>query len=267
VLQALARTDRRAVVVDAGTVDTVSEVLDRIARALGRLPAVGPGDTATSRAVVGPESADAFSVEARVENLSAADPAVVVLDNLFSAEVAFDLFGRMRDQLWATGHSFLVIAIEEVAGALLTPPADAFFDVRVPVGPMTREEQRDLLARRGVGDIAEWSEAATARTALARARAALRAPGDLAALVQAQQTAAGLGAAASMVFEHIRGLRRPVTAADPDLLAELGLSRATLARALHRLADVGLLQAYSPRDGAPGRPARTYAIADKELEA
>jgi len=30
---------------------------------------------------------------------------------------------------------------------------------------------------------------------------------------------------------------------------------------------VGLLQAYSPRDGAPGRPARTYAIADKELEA
>src|SRR5215213_5213421 len=73
---------------------------------------------------------------------------VVLVDELPSAAVGQTVFGRLRDDLWQIAITWIVAVPDGSLGTLLSPPADAFFNVVLPLGPLTEEGQARLLTAR-----------------------------------------------------------------------------------------------------------------------
>ena len=69
----------------------------------------------------------------------------ILVDGLLDGDVAYDLFGRLRDELWELGHVWLVAARPRDSGQMRTPPADAFWGTVVEIPPLSTSEVEELL--------------------------------------------------------------------------------------------------------------------------
>ncbi|MGH2877522.1 MAG: ATP-binding protein [Solirubrobacteraceae bacterium] len=199
----------------------------------------------------------------------APDHALILIDDL-TTEQALTLFGQLRDELWQTPVKFTAAVRPEVAQALAAPPADVFFDQRVPLKPFDAERVTELLRRRN--DAGESTLAAVfepdveLQPRVAVAIAEEEGPGGRydptrqAELLRIAEEVAGRPG--GMLVAELWG-REGVSASDAELQQSLGLTRSRLTELLRTLTAAGVLVAYpEPRD-TPGRPRMLYSISDR----
>lgn len=205
----------------------------------------------------------------------AAGEAVVLVDDA-TAAIGHSLFGRLRDELWQLPLTWCVAVASESAHGLLTPPADAFFDVTLSLG-LSQEERLEMVSRR-LGDSARpWladlivEGPSTPRELLARASQLseqgndLR-PLDLLQAVENRRAKAELaaGRAGAMLVAELETLG-PVSASDERLLQRVGWTRPRTTDVLNRLEASEVVRAYEAAPtGRPGRPRKLYELRPPE---
>jgi len=214
------------------------------------------------------ESQEERGVRACLAQLTALDSCTFLLDNVRAREVAFPLFGVLRDRLWETPHQWVTCGETLDRRWLLRPPADAFWEQVVELR-YTAEAARTLLERR-LQDSPAWiapivdSVGTNPRRLVAAALTASRDHEHAARVVAAweawQQRLAGLDRRCSLLMAQLSG-RRPVSASDPDLLGTLGWARTTLIKTLEQLERDGLVESWSEPAGT-GRPRRLFATTE-----
>lgn len=256
----LDRSDRPAVVVNGAMARDAGELLELVGAALDeRFPQEGDsGHLERRSSVVG-------LVEA-VRHLARPAPVAILVDD--PGEAAYEVFGRLRDELWAVGHVWLVAARPRDSAPLRTPPADAFWGRVVEIPPLSYAETEGLL-RRGLTDeeyqrvdVERPLSGAHPRYVIRWAQDALE-PEDAEAgppLGWHLRQASGLGRSESMAVAELQGIGRPVSAHDPELLERLGWSRPYAQRVLANLEEHGLLRSIPERSDKPGRPRKLYEL-------
>jgi len=249
---------RRTAWVNAAIVEDSQGLLNEIAQALEVAQGAAPA-AAELRAV------EANGLLASTRALSRHDPAVIMIDGLLEGGIGFDVFGRLRDELWTSGHTWIVAVRQRESGPLRTPPADAFWARVVEIPPLDSEEAATLL-RLGLdqeelarvrGDIA--ISGVHPRFLIREATAHLaggRTKGDLRALTE---RAGQLGRSEEIAMIELIGLGRPASSGDEELLDQLGWSRPYAQRVLSHLEAEGLVRSFSgPPEERPGRPPKLY---------
>jgi energy-coupling factor transporter ATP-binding protein EcfA2 len=258
-----------------------STLLRRVAGAFARSgrPAVGvnaglAGDAAGLLALVGDalgnaaEEADRGAGLVRaVRRLRREPPVAILLDGLIDPEVGYDVFGRLRDELWDLGHAWAVAVRPRDSAALRTPPADAFWSSVVEIPPLESGEVARLLRlglspeelRRVEGEPAAVAPAHP-RQVIRAARAALAPGAGAVAGHRHLERAAELGGSEALAAAELRDLGRPVSAGDPDLLGRLSWSRAYAQRILSNLEEHGVVRSIPERSDRPGRPRKLYEL-------
>lgn len=196
------------------------------------------------------------------------DPATILLDGLPSAEVGHTLFGALRDELWQLPYTWVLAAHVRDKAALLTPPADAFWDVELRLDPFTPDEARKLLRARlddetlvdelvHLGDGNPRNQIALARDVVLEGRS----PGELQQRhVEEELRLQAVGRAAYMLMHEVRSLGRPVSASDDELLRRMGWTRQRAARVLQQLESAGFLESYAGLTEGQGRPPRLFRV-------
>lgn len=193
----------------------------------------------------------------QVRSLKTDEPgALILLDGLPSPEVGHSLFGRLRDELWRLPHRWVVAAPARWKSELTRPPADAFFELKFALGPLSTDQARELLFRRGltVDDLPEETLDDLIRASggnpyvlIQLAREAVLTPRGVKKAVNSavlrQERAAAIGRAASMLTAEMEG-RGAVSASDKELLDALGWTRSRATQVLRRLEDEGLARSY-----------------------
>ena len=261
VLQSARATGTELSIVNAGLAGSALDLINLVADGVGvRMP------VAARAAQLARLDAPSRSLASKVAVLRVEEPQTVLIDNLADPEIASEFFGGLRDELWETNINFVTVAEPEAAPVLLAPPADAFFDVRVVLGGFDEQAQRELLVRRDAAalDSVVDREGALPRVVLDRARA-VQLNGE--ATAAASERARELGPSHRRVLEVMRRIDRPVAAGDSELLREVGMSRASAARALSRLEQVGLAHSWRAKDGRNGRPPLMYLLTDSAVAA
>ena len=193
----------------------------------------------------------------------------VLLDDP-NADIAFDLFGRLRDDVWQLGYSWVVAASPQVAAALSRPPADAFFERRVELFGLNAIERRELLRLREPGiDITALyglvEHGPDSPRALISAVDNIREVGParyVEGLAARESKAAMLGRAAAMLVAEMEALGA-VSASDELLLRRLGWTKQRASKVLNQLEEVGLVRSFSLREGS-GRPRRMFELRPPE---
>jgi predicted transcriptional regulator len=192
---------------------------------------------------------------------------VVLVDGTPSPEVAYAVFGRLRDELWAAPLVWVAAVDLETAAALHRPPADAFFSAAIWLGPLTAVQAEDLIRRRAPG-LDSQQVAAVIEAGGGSPRALIRAAQKI---ITGETTAAEL----SRRVAHDRELREslspaaaqllgyltdvgPASASDEALLAEVGMSRPNVVRLLRELEEAGLVRGEVLREGHARRPRKVY---------
>ncbi len=204
----------------------------------------------------------------QLQAIGEAPPSVILLDGPSSPEAVYDLFGRMRDVLWQQPHCWVVALDANHRAAVLKPPADAFFDLVLPLGDWPINALTDLLGKRGEGELPDRLIAAAAAGADGSPRQALRALSfgvvndeDPGVLLEERSRlldrASQLGRAPAMLLAELldRGQASP---SDAELQESLGVTRARLTQMFHQLLDAGLVVSESERADGPGRPRLVY---------
>jgi energy-coupling factor transporter ATP-binding protein EcfA2 len=253
--------DRPAVPVSAALARDAHELLSLVDVALReRL-----GDREQDRAAVPISSGRGLLADVR--RLPRSVPAVILVDGLLDPEVGYDVFGRLRDELWALGHAWALAIRPRDSATLRTPPADAFWGAVVEIPPLNHEETERLL-RLGLDDH-EYHQVDRDRSiAGAHPRSVIR---DAQALLDRDAGAAGpsmgpelsrraslLGRSEGMAMAELQGIGRLVSAHDPELLERLGWSRAYAQRILSHLEAARLVRSIPERSDRPGRPRKLY---------
>jgi hypothetical protein len=217
-----------------------------------------------------PAADDPLGPARQVRRLRAAPANALVLADDLTVEQGQTLFGALRDELWQTPVSFAVAVRPDVAQALSTPPAAAFFDRRYVLEPFAGDDANQLLHRRHeAGESILLSRLESDRAMQPRALVALASdegpggrydPARQPELLEIAERAAGRPGA--MLLAEIWG-REGVSASDEDLQHSLGVTRNRLTELLRTLAEHGVLATYpEPRDGKTGRPRMIYMVAD-----
>ena len=193
----------------------------------------------------------------------------VLLDGDLQTEIAQELFGRLRDEVWELELRWALACRPALAVAMRTPPVDAFWDRAIQIPPLTVAEATELLER-GLDDEERWNlpeadlwapDPLWPRGLVSAVRdqlegTSLAAPDQLEVL---RQKEAELSRAPSMVLAELQQLRRPAAAGDPELVERLGFSRPHISRALAELEQLGLVQAsMGSTEGRQGRPVKFY---------
>jgi hypothetical protein len=246
--------ERDIKVIEATLVSTVHDLIRLIGRAMGEPPA------AIDRSDDPVDLLDALAELPRRPGL------VLVIDGSLDPDVAYIFFGRLRDQLWRLPYTWIVSATPEEAGALRTPPADAFWSLILEVGPirgsdidqlLERALDREELERLKRDSGGEWPTFETPRNVVRWAQDILdsRAPTrDRELLSRAER----LGRPATMALYELQALGRPAAAGDPELLGRLGWTRANAARWLSRMEGAGILRSFTGTSQGQGRPPKLY---------
>jgi hypothetical protein len=254
----LDRARRRTVVVNAGLAVDAEGLLALVNSELG-----GETDTVPARS----PATGVASLLAAARRLRREDPVAILVDGLLDPDVAFDLFGRLRDELWELGHVWLVAVRPRDSAPLRTPPADAFWGAIVEIPLLSVSEIADLLRRgldedeyRLVDDAVEWViTGAHPRTVIRMAQFVLAHGGVEVGVDELTRRAAALGRSEELAMVELIGMGHPVSAHDPELLQHLGWSRPYAQRVLSKLENEGLLQSMPERDtDRPGRPRKLY---------
>jgi predicted transcriptional regulator len=260
----LMRRAARRVEVDGTRVVWVNAALARSAEELLAMVAVGFGQEEAEAASSGPTRNSRLLALTR--GIAAHPPGVIVVDGLDEAESAFDLFGRLRDELWAAGHAWLVSTRPEDAAPLRTPPAEAFWGAVVEIPPLSLFEIQEFIAR-GLEpnehlDLANGLPLAgqTPRILIRALEAALASSDETDTPIQTLiDRASDLGRSEGMAMVELIGLGRPASVWDPELTERLGWSRAYAQRVFAHLELEGLVRSFPERRGEQGgRPRKVY---------
>jgi hypothetical protein len=206
-----------------------------------------------------------------IRRLETSEPVVVLVDGLTDSAVAHDWFGRLRDELWALGHTWVVAARPVDAGPFRAPPADAFWSLVLEV-PRLSAAERDAMLERGLRpeerelveeaalppDPTPRELVALLREFTSRSNGASP-PRDVEAWWrERRQRAAALGQPEQRALAELEAIGRPVSAHDDDLLRRLEWSRPYAQRVLARLEGAGLVRVLPERTAGQGRPRKLY---------
>jgi hypothetical protein len=196
---------------------------------------------------------------------------LLILDELPSGEVAHQLFGQLRDELWSLPATWVVAAETGDQASYLRPPASAFFETIVILKPLPEPDALELLRRRTADgqvsaavlrDVVAAAEGnprrlvELARGALLEGRSVDEAAG---ARAIRQERARDLGEAASRLVAYLE-TNGPASASDERMLSELGWSRSRATQVLRELEQAGLVKASSERNDSGRR--KVYALVE-----
>ncbi len=264
-LRALAYVLRRegvpAAFVEGGTSTDARALVELISRRVGE---VSPAPTGGG----GTDDGSLLEAVRALHSVSHPDRRVVVLmDGLPSAADAHSLFGRLRDELWRLPFTWVVATDADDRAALLTPPADAFFELVIELRPLATPQQAELLRKRGIADSTTLADQGNGnpRDLLALARLvatdgsspAVVAGAELKRRAEAQR----LGRPAEMVVAELEA-SGPLSASDERLLRRLGWTRERAVQVLKQLEAAGLVTT-SLQKGPSGRPRKLYGLATR----
>lgn len=269
VLRMLARVDetRPAAYVDLSLASTAAEALVLVAEALAipRPTALAASFSSLTRPALATPDTELLR---RVENLRAAPPTLLLLDEPPGGDEGHRLFGRLRDELWQLDHQWVVAASPGAAAALQRPPANAFFEVRVTLDALDVARQRELLRRRLPDVPGTTIDGLVGRVELPREVISLAREAVLEDV--APETVAERIGAVNERLEQLSDLEHAVVAfvrahgstfsSDPALRDAVNISQARLARVLKDLADGGIFVRRQERHGQ-GRPRVLYELA------
>jgi hypothetical protein len=203
------------------------------------------------------------------ERLAALDrPACLMIDGI-APNVAHGVFGSLRNELWALGTTSWVVTGDSAAETLyLEPPADAFFEHTVRLGPMTDADAVKLLRAHSPKLTDAQIDRAIA-VAGGNPRRLVRAAGDLEAGIPpaglaadgiAQRAGVVAGPLAAAVVGYLAE-HGPTAASDEMMLRQIGASRQRASQLMHELETAGLLETIEQHHpGRRGRPPRRFAL-------
>lgn len=185
---------------------------------------------------------------------------VVIVDDMRSPELSHFLFGRMRDELWMLGATWVVAVDSQDKATALRPPADAFFETIVDVTPLDRDASADLLTRRlneeeadpafihRLADVGEGSPGRLielAREVIVHGMPIGEATSRRAAM---RLRATAIGDSARRLVEDLLAYG-PTSASDESLLRRLNWSRARATQVFKQLEGEGLVRPLPSRGG------------------
>lgn len=203
------------------------------------------------------------------EQLKDEEAQVVLLDEP-ELELATNLFGRLRDELWQLPFTWIVAVEPPAAVVLAKPPIDAFFEIRLDIDPLAPGELRTMLDRRLPAgalpdDVLDELVADDEPRRVLDAARQLLTGASWPELKEARaQRETAVGRLSRPEREAIRALEEvggAASASDQDLLDALGWTRARAVQVLGALADAGVLVAESVRGNGAGRPRKVYRLA------
>lgn len=271
-------TGRTSYYINAGWAEDMTELVKEI-----RLSVAGPrppGDQlalAVSRVFVqegDDRIRDLRALSARVSEAEGQRP-IIILDEMHAPELVHELFGRYRDDIWQMPFRWVVCGQATRRSQYLEPPADAFFDSVLTLGPLDTAASRDLLQARLAGADTDDGEAkvriisnrdriirqggGNPRQILAAARdVVLRSSEETVVADRLVASAAELGATESLAVRYL--IRHgPTSASDEKLLESLDITRARATQVLRRLEDAELVHASNEKASHLGRPRKLYA--------
>lgn len=194
----------------------------------------------------------------------------VIVDDV-TAAAGHALFGRMRDELWSAGYVWIVSVRTAERGGLLLPPADAFFDRQITVGPLDAPTVNELVARRTGAPADDWptrirdAVGGNPRRILELLRDVLSQPGStsyqeaLDATAQRDAAIHAMGRPESMLVAELAALGA-ASASDDALLDRLGWTRGRAVQVLTTLEQAGLVRSEEAHTGKQGRPRKIYRL-------
>jgi energy-coupling factor transporter ATP-binding protein EcfA2 len=199
-------------------------------------------------------------------------PVCLMVDGI-APTVAHGVFGSLRNELWALEGATWVVAGDSAAETLyLEPPADAFFEHTVRIGPLTDGDAAKLL-RAHIPEISDGDVERAIAAGAGNPRRLLRAAGDIQAGITpagsgvdelAQRGTAIAGALAGALVRYLAE-RGPAAASDEAMLRQIGASRQRASQLMHQLESAGLLETIEQHDpGRRGRPPRRFALRTPE---
>jgi len=215
--------------------------------------------------VIDPDSGNARLLKL-TQRLAALPPAVIIVDNVSDSAAAFDLFGRLRDELWSAGHTWLAAARPKDSGALRSPPAEAFWSAVVEIPPLDEIEVAAFL-RRGLSEPERERlrqvplSGYHPRLLIRELQSALEQEGAVndAWVTGVLEQAARLGRSAQAALRELISLGRPASAHDPELQKGLGWSRPYTQRIFSHLESAHLVRSIpEPTGERTGRPRKMY---------
>lgn len=203
------------------------------------------------------------------ERLAALERPVCLMVDGIAPTVAHAVFGSLRNELWALPGVAWVVAGDSAAERLyLEPPADAFFEHTVKLGPLT-DTDAGKLVRTHVPGLIDADVERAIEVAEGNPRRLVRAAADIQAgiapvrsaddeLVQRATALAGPLAGALVGYLAAHG---PTDASDETMLRQIGASRQRASQLMHELESAGLLETIAQHEpGRRGRPPHRFAL-------
>jgi hypothetical protein len=195
-------------------------------------------------------------------------PVCLMVDGIVPT-VAHGVFGSLRNELWALHGATWVVAGDIAAEPLyLEPPADAFFERRVRLGPLTDADSAKLL-RAHVSELSASEVEQAVGVGEGNPRRLLRAAADIQAGIApaapatdelAERAAAVAGPLAGALVGYLAA-HGPTSASDRAMLRQVGASRQRASQLMHALESAGLLETIEVHEpGRRGRPARRFGL-------
>jgi energy-coupling factor transporter ATP-binding protein EcfA2 len=207
------------------------------------------------------------------ERLAALERPVCLMVDGIAPTVAHGVFGSLRNELWALPDVAWVVAGDSAAETLyLEPPADAFFEHTVKLGPLTDADAAKLL-RAHVSVLADADIERATSAAGGNPRRLVRAASDIqAGIAPVGAGADGLEERATAVAGPLAGAlvgyladHGPAAASDETMLRQIGASRQRASQLMHELESAGLLETIEQHErGRRGRPPRRFALRTAE---
>lgn len=252
--------------VDLSPASTAAQALALILESLGQRDFVQAWGDAL-RPGFKPPSTPSAQLIGLVRRLGQAPPSLILADSPPGNGETHVLFGRLRDELWQLDHRWVVAVPSVQRDEVSRPPADAFFDVRVELGPLPDEDRRELLTRRvddredvDLDAVADASDGLP-RSLIEIAREAVlseSSPEELVAAREALQARLdALPQAARAAYSYLTA-NGPVAASDEGLLAAMGFSAQRARVVLAELESEGLARTFLERQERRGRPRKVY---------
>ena len=252
-----------------GRFDNAADALLNIARSAAADSSVG---SETAGGLVGREGGDRLEVAYRaLAGVASAlpDRSVVIVDGLAPALV-HEIFGRLRDEMWALQLQWVVTGDVEDKAILLAPPADAFFEQVLTLTPLTEQETEKLLAQRDpdgeldarVRTLISERSAGNPGRALVLARQALVSSDPIADIDRGsviEQIERDLGEPAARLADDL-ARNGPSGPSDPQLLRRIGWSRPRAYQVFQALQRADYAEVSVERSGRAGRPIHTYRL-------
>ena len=207
------------------------------------------------------------------ERLAALGRPVCLMVDGIAPTAAHGVFGSLRNELWALPDAAWIVAGDSAAETLyLEPPADAFFEHTVKLGPLTDADAAKLL-RVHVSGLTDADIERAASVAGGNPRRLVRAASDIqAGIAPVGSGADGLEERAKAVPGPLAGAlvgyladHGPAAASDETMLRQIGASRQRASQLMHELESAGLLETIEQHEpGRRGRPARRFALRTAE---